>query len=272
MPGPEIPTLPSGSKWGPLDAARFRSLVEETVLPPTTSIELRGGAALDFQNRLDRRAPHVGEAFIANTRLSRRGVYAERPDPAGPSELWRMLTELSYNPNPEDLEPGASDTVVVDHERLDPRLATVLRTTTDPAGAGQAFFAVDMFLVLDGSVARQPLGRPFIWRERTLPEAHRFDAAVLERPADLAPLAWIVLVGAPWRYMMFYGPRGLRRAWIDTGRALSFVTGAAMQAGLVPWVGMDVLDREMEELLMLDGVERFVAAVCALSPREESHE
>jgi hypothetical protein len=265
-------TLAPGSSWTPLDQARFRSLVEETVLPPTTSVELLGGADKDWQNRLDQHTPHVGEAFIANTRLARRGPYTGRPDPAGPAELWRMLTELSYAPNEEDLEPGAIEAVMVGHEHLEPRLARLLGMVTDPEGPGQAFFGIDAFVVLDGNVYRQPLGRPFLWRERVLDDAAvaRFDQAVLERPDGLDPLAWIVLVGAPWRHMMFYGPRGLRRTFVDAGRAAMLIGSGAASIGLASWFGTDVIDRELEDLLLLDGVERFVAGVCAIAEPEEA--
>ncbi len=270
----EAATLAPGSRWTPLDQARFRSLVEETVLPPTTSVELLGGADKDWQNRLDQHTPHVGESFIANTRLARRGPYTERPDPAGPAELWRMLTELSYAPNEEDLEPGAIEAVIVGHERIDPRLAKLLGMVTDTEGPGRAFFALDAFVVLDGSVYRQPLGRPFLWRERTLDAdtRARFEDAVLERPDGLSPLAWVVLVGAPWRHMMFYGPRGLRRTLVDAGRAAMLIGSGAASLGLASWFGSDVIDRELESVLLLDGVERFVAGVCAIAEQEEAED
>ena len=178
-----------------------------------------------------------------------------------------MLTELSYAPNQEDLEPGAIDAVIVDHATIDPTLAKLLRLSTDPAGAGQALFAVDAFVVLEGAVFRQPVGRPFLWRERALSPAEvaRLDAAILDRPADFAAAAWIVLVGAPWRHMMFYGPRGLRRTLIDVGRALMVLGSASASLGLTTWQGTDVIDHELESLLLLDGVERFVAGVFAIS-------
>ena len=83
-----------------------------------------------------------------------------------------------------------------------------------------------------------------------------------ERVPRTGPLLFVA--AAPWRYMMFLGPRGYRRMLLDAGELLGRLRDVAADAAVEAAVFPDFYDRRVDDALLLDGVERTVVAIVAL--------
>src|SRR5690606_24231160 len=75
-----------------------------------------------------------------------------------------------------------------------------------------------------------------------------------------------LVVGVPWRAMLFDGPRGYRRMLMDAGVLLNALGAATQGAGRVPVPVFDFYDDEVDGLLGNDGVERSVVAMLVTQP------
>jgi hypothetical protein len=158
--------------------------------------------------------------------------------------------------------------VRVGHDELTAPLPSLLAPFAKKGALAEMLFGVDLFVVTGNSVFRQLPQAEFLWSEFTIrPPQDQFLRASfpgMDSATVRETKTWLFLAGAPWRYMMFFGPRGYRRMMFDAGAVLAHLAGAADDLGLRPVVCYDFYDARLNQVLLLDGTERAALAAVAL--------
>ena len=256
-PKPPFAALPES----PLGA-----LLEGTVLPSPNTVEMLRTAATDYRRRFDRGNPHVAELFQENTKLSPHTTLHECRDAAALDHARAWYLSTAYHVEEDNLAAGQADTVRPPVDTLPPRLAGVLAPFARTGPLSSLLYGVDLFVLHAQSLLRVVPRSGFLWRDRRIAgddEARVRESIVsAERVPRTGPL--LFLVAAPWRYMMFLGPRGYRRMLLDAGDLLGRLREAAAEAAATVSVFPDFYDRRVDDVLLLDGVERTVIAIVAL--------
>jgi SagB-type dehydrogenase family enzyme len=97
------------------------------------------------------------------------------------------------------------------------------------------------------------------------PLSHRLVLVRAASPATVPPDgACIVLTGLPFRTCWKYAERGYRHLYWDAGTLLANLLAAAEAHGLDPRLEVGFADREVAELVGVDGVDEFPLALVGL--------
>jgi hypothetical protein len=237
--------------------------LEETVVPSPNSVDLSRSIANDYINRFSNVTPNVAEIFHLNSKVSR---FSALEVPAGREVLLRARDWFyrgSYTLGEEDFVAEFADQIRRNYDTLPEPLGSFLANGMFDARFSSLLHAMDLFVLSKGTLLRALPRRKFLWVER------QFDDALLRRMAgsfygegvrpDPANEVLIFLVGSFWRFMKFYGPRGYRMVLMDCGELL-----AELEQNLSVTRFENVYDTELEECLLLDGVERSFLACLSL--------
>lgn len=251
----------------PLPDPALAALLEGTVLPSPNRVELARTAATDYRRRFDGGEPHVAELFQENSKLSPHTTVRAPGDAAEIDAAREWYLSTAYRPRDEDLAADQACTMRLPVDELPPCLASVLAPFTQTGRHSSLLYGVDLFVLHAQSLLRVVPRSGFAWRDRrTQPDEEscvRRSIVTAERVPDTGPL--LFLVAAPWRYMLFLGPRGYRRMLLDAGELLAQLRSAAAEASVAVSVFPDFHDRRVDDVLRLDGVERTVIAIVALA-------
>ena len=273
-----------------------RRLLEQTLIPSPNVTALVDRQASTFVDRLRPEAAglraDVAELFHANSKLSRHEAPTRFTD-AEITAVKDWFFASCGQVREEDLTDAAGQ-VRLPHAELPPPLGALLAPFGPDGPLARLLYSVDLGLVMGGApgggarLCRQAPGADHLWVERHLGDATGLDATGLDAtgldatgqgatglealrravpgPAgDLVggdPIA--VVTGAPWRTMLFGGPRGYRRVLMEAGVLVNVVGSAAVSLGLEPRPIFDFYDDEVDLLLGNDGVERSVLALLVL--------
>ena len=195
--------------------------LEGTALPSPNSVELSRTASADYRHRFDGRDPHVAELFQENTKLSPRTT-GHHPADAGALERareWYLST--AYRVKDDTLVARKADAVRLPLDALPRRLAELLEPFTGTGRPSSLLYALDLFVLHEKALLRVVPRTGFLWRDRRT--AERDDSRIRESIVSTERLptagALLFLVAAPWRYMMFLGPRGVPPHAARRGRA-----------------------------------------------------
>lgn len=250
-----------------------RRMVEQTLVPSPNVTALAGRRGSGFVDRLRPSASgllaDVAELFHLNSKLVRQLPDERFPDSqAAAIRDWFFAT--CGGVRDQDLT-GAQTEVRLPHAGLPPGVAAGLAPFGPAGPLARLLYTVDLGVLLpdpagSGALAcRQPAGAGHLWVEHRLgPEARAALRATVPDPVT-APLLvehpTFVLIGVPWRTMLFSGPRGYRRMLMDAGVLLNALGAAVLSQGLEPRPVFDFYDEELDELLGNDGVERSAVAL-----------
>ena len=242
------------------------AMLEGTVLPGPNSVELMRTAATDYRLRFDAGDPHVAELFQENTKLSPHTTVF---DPGAAARLeraraWHLST--AYRVRDEHLVAEAAHAVRVPVETLPSCLARVLQPFTQDGRLSSLLYGLDLYVLHEQALLRVVPRTRFLWRERRIAARGewrvRESIVSAERVPRTGPL--LFLAAAPWRYMVFLGPRGYRRMLLDAGELLGRLRDVAADGAVESAVFPDFYDRQVDDVLLLDGTERTVIAIVAL--------
>lgn len=249
-----------------LPESPLRALLEGTVLPSPNTVEMLRTAATDYRRRFDRGDPHVAELFQENTKLSSHTTHDERRDAGALDHARDWYLSTAYHVDEDNLAADQADAVRPPVDSLPPRLAGVLAPFGQAGPLSSLLYGVDLFVLHARSLLRVVPRSGFLWQDRRIrgDEESRVRESIVsaERVPGTGPL--LFLVAAPWRYMMFLGPRGYRRMLLDAGELLGRLRDVAADAAVETSVFPDFYDRRVDHVLLLDGVERTVIAIVAL--------
>ena len=238
-------------------------MLEGTALPGPNSVELLRTAASDYRLRFDGGDPHVAELFQENTKLSPHTTVhgAAGLDRA---RAWHLST--AYRVQDDQLVAEEAHVVRLPVDTLPLRLARVLEPFTEDGRLSSLLYGLDLYVLHEQALLRVVPQTRFLWRDRRI--AAGGEARVRESivSAECVPRTGplLFLVAAPWRYMIFLGPRGYRRMLLDAGELLCRLRDVAANAGVEAAAFPDFYDRRVDDVLLLDGTERTVIAIVAL--------
>jgi hypothetical protein len=245
---------------------QLRTILEESVIPSPNRIVLGPGPLDRFVSRLASADPHPAELFQESSKLSRYSSANLPASESAASAAADWVLETAYRPRPEDIDGRATVEHGVSAElgTLPPALRTLLEAMATESGCLDLLYAIDLLVLTGARVSRIRPGLDLLWVERVLTDV---DVGVLEgaiippgvaAPSDGVSLFFVI---APWRYMVFEGPRGYRRALLDCGALIHLLSSLTARVNGTLAVTTDFYDRELDSVLGLDGIERTVAAV-----------
>ncbi len=251
-----------------LAVARFRAMIEETFFPTPNSIDLVRTAQTDFNHRVGAAQPQIAELFQENTKLI---PFATLQVPSNLSDFYeaqRWFFTTPYRMREGDIEPGQEQVVYHTPDTIHPGLAELLRPFSSANPLTEQLFAVDLFVLYGDQVLRQVPNYERLWIERRLHQQEQqfFRSALLNvsREVYQDTQVFLVLAGAAWRYMMFFGPRGYRRMLYDAGSVATSLQQRAQDLNLNPSICFDFYDTRVNQMLMLDGTERSALIIMPL--------
>lgn len=237
--------------------------LDETLFPPLTTVDLIRTPEGDYLGRFIDNHRNEAELFHVNSRITPCSDTNRPIDPeyVRAAHVWVRAT--GFVPRPGDIRMGvaAKHGAVLGPEHLPAPLSAYL----DGLSAVDAgwWYALDRYLLLPTGLYQLAGGR--LWCERLTDTAEhkRVTDTMFGLPEGQAT-AHLLLVAAPWRYLMVQGPRGYRRLLVDTGRALAEAEALAARTGLVATTTLDFEDNRLERHLRIDGLEHTVVAVVRL--------
>ena len=246
--------------------SRLRALLEGTVLPSPNTVEMLRTAPSDYRRRFDGGNLHVAELFQENTKLSPHTTLHDRGDAAALDHARAWYLSTAYRVEDDDLAAGQADTVRPQVDTLPPSLAGILAPFAQAGRLSSLLYGLDLLVLHEQWLLRVVPRAGFLWRDRRLAgdDERRIRESIVaaERVPRTGPLLFVA--AAPWRYMMFLGPRGYRRMLLDAGELLGRLRDVAADAAVEAAVFPDFYDRRVDDALLLDGVERTVVAIVAL--------
>lgn len=245
----------------------LRRMLEQTLIPSPNVSTLKPTPLLDFVNRMELGTVHPAESFHVNSKLTE----ADRDnllEPGRGDAVRKWFSENCGHVKPDDLtELGGA--VTLGHADLPPRLGRALSAFGDQGPMKTLLYSADLMVVYNGAAYRQVGGEDQLWKEHTISEPNL--AAFFASPigVDLEKFesadAVMVLVGVPWRNMLFNGARGYRRMLVDTGMILSALGSVCQQLGYEVTPAFDFVDRSVDDALANDGVERGALLMIAVN-------
>lgn len=258
----------TATREDPMALARFLTLIEETVLPSPNSVELNRSPRNDYLLRFDSRYPHIAELFQENTKLSASSPLATLAPDQELKETKEWYFSTAYRIEDGDIEPSQEGKIRRPHKALPAPFDRLFALFGQNGPLIPLVYSADLFVACDRTLYRVVPGADYLWIEKRLsPEDFDVIAGSIIRPEgmDVRKARTLVFVaGAPWRYMLFLGPRGYRHMMFEAGNLLGQLCGVAGQLGLTPTVSLDFYDARLDRVLRLDGTERSTLALVAL--------
>jgi hypothetical protein len=251
-------------------------LFEESLVISPNTVDLSRDPRTVYINRSQAWPSHVAELFIENSKITRCDAYNAALDNSTVAHTRKCCRDWAYRLVDGDgesklHEPCAGAPILIEQVAGESRdfIFTLLRDQQ----AVDLLYALDLFLIERNATYRLAAGSAWAWLDKRLSEEKwsRLLSAVrgVSNELTLNITELLAVAVAPWRYMAFQGPRGYRRALVDLGRLISRFYDLAKGSGLVMTSTVDFLDREIDELLELDGVERSIHALCLLKADSE---
>ena len=245
-------------------------MLEGTSLPGPNSVELLRTAASDYRLRYDGGDPHVAELFQENTKLSPHTTHFDPSNATALDQARAWYLSTAYRIDEDSLVADEADAVRMPVDALPRCLVSIAGPFTQTGRLSSLLYGVDLFVLHDHWLLRVVPRAGFLWRDRRVTEddESRIRASILtaESMPRTGPL--LFLAAAPWRYMMFLGPRGFRHVLLDAGELIGRLRDAATDAAVEVTVFPDFYDRRVDDALLLDGVERTVIAIVAVDGGE----
>lgn len=246
---------------------QLRRMLEQTLIPsPNVSI-LAPSPLLDFVNRMELNWIHPAESFHVNSKLTE----TDRDrllDPNWSESVRKWFQENCGHVEPNDLTEESSE-VALPHTRLPQRLGSTLSLFGANGPMKGLLYSADLMVVFDNAAYRQVGGADQLWKEHVIKDELMGDLTASPIGVDTDKFetaeAIVVLVGIPWRNMLFNGARGYRRMLLDTGMILSALGSACQQFGYEVTPCFDFVDRAVDKALANDGVERSALLLIALN-------
>lgn len=246
----------------------LRRMLEQTLIPSPNISTLAPTPLNDFVNRMELGTVHPAESFHVNSKLS-DSDRDRLVDPGRADTVRKWFSENCGHVRPDDLDDDLGSAVALHHVDLPPRLGRAL-SAFGPDGPMQTLlYSADLMVVFNGGAYRQVGGEDKLWKEHTITDADL--EAFIASPMGVDPekfegaVAIAVLVGVPWRNMLFNGARGYRRMMVDTGMILSAFGSVCQQVGYEVTPAFDFVDIDVDVALANDGVERSALMLIALN-------
>ncbi|MGH8883981.1 MAG: hypothetical protein ACRDYX_02150 [Egibacteraceae bacterium] len=268
---------PSGRRaWRPQLPRELAQMVEEALLPSPNSIELDRPPQKEYLHRLRAQPVQIAELFCENSKITPVDAQNQPLDTTLVERTREWYHRTAYRPRDGDIDDELAThagmrVAVVEFPVL---LGTFCSALVEDQPAANLLYALDLFLVFDLCSYRLMPHGSWAWLDRTFvrAERERLTSAIRGVPDDARrdADALLFVAVAPWRYMLFQGPRGYRRTLFDVGRFLERCEAIAQRTGIALVSTADFLDHEVDRLLLLDGVERSAHALCLLDTRQKN--
>ena len=246
----------------------IQMFLESSIIPSPHSIDLSHSAVSDYLYRQVRAKPHVAELYHENSKMSPHSTLQIPSDTSMLEKVRRWFFETAYRVDEETLVANGSGLRIL-YDQLPKWLKGPLNLFSKPGSLTDSLYAADLLVLHDGMLFRIVPESEYLWIEREIKnEATLLPGLFWKSPSVSIEecLTMLIVVACPWRYMLFYGPRGYRHTLLDIGRLLGYFQYQYESYGYPVIVHQDFLDTKADEFIQADGVERSVYALLTFSP------
>jgi SagB-type dehydrogenase family enzyme len=243
---------------------QLKRMLEQTLIPPTTVIELDPDSVDATTSRIADTSGSLSEMYQLNSQHT-PATLQRLPDAASRRTIRTFYFETTMKSFEKQHGQGNGRTLQATD--LPSRIASVLSPLwTDPAVV-DSLYSVDVLVLIDGAIWRSVPGTTGFLREKQWTEEQQ---ALLQDglpKRELDGKGVVLLVGHLTRTAYLAGDRAARSIGVTTG----IVSGALHRAGSAASISLEILDgfidAHLNKAAGCDGVERSVTAVLLLSPR-----
>jgi len=230
--------------------------LEETILPSANSVDLKRTIENHYYNRFIAQDPNIAESYHVNSNIIRYSTMKVPPNRAPLNEARDWFFESTYKLRESDFNEENASQVRMLHADVPNHIRSLVETLANPDKEGDLLSGLDVFIMFDNVIYRIVPARTFIWVEKIVTkklENQLLRALLTDEHRQTVGNSGctIFIIGCFWRYQMFYGPRGYRMALMDAGRM-----ARAIQESLKVTLIESFYDNEMNQVLLLDGIER----------------
>ncbi|MFV4913880.1 hypothetical protein PFZ49_10060 [Microbacterium lacticum] len=246
----------------------IKRMLEQTLIPPLGTVELDPSSIKASASRLGDARGTEGERYHLASGLTPAG--AQRTLPEATVSVVREFYFTTATEGAQRMTEERSNRVA-GWADLAPDLARVFAPCWTEPQVVAALYGVDVLVVADGRLWRQVPGRPDLVFEGTWSEQ---DTLALQQAIPGAPdlsgsdRAFAFLTAAITRSQFVHGERGYRSSLMSAGMVASGLLRACLISpgtGWRPALVETFIDRDVNDLLRNDGVDRGVVAVVLLS-------
>lgn len=245
-----------------------KRMLEQTLVPPLDTVELDPNSVKAAASRLGDARGTEGERYHLASSLTPAGVKRLLPE-----KIASTVREFYFTTADEGAKRMAEEgsNRVVSWQTVAPQLAQVFAPCWTEPQVVAALYGVDVLVVADGTLWRQVPGRPDLVYEATWSED---DIVALQHAIPGVPnlsgsgRAFAFLVATIARSQFLHGERGYRSSLMSAGLVASgLLRGCLLPPGTGwrPALVDAFIDREVNDLLRNDGVDRGTVAVLLLS-------
>ncbi len=246
---------------------QLKRMLEQTLIPPTTVIELDPDTIDETTSRIGSLAGSLSEAYQLNSQHT-HASYGRLPDAATRATVRKFYFETTLSAFTRLHNDGSRWTLHAQH--LPPRFQQLLSPLWNNAAAVDAMYTVDVLLLVDGTLWRSVPGAAGFIREKkwTEVQARELQAAFPDRDLSASD-GLLFIIGHLTRASYLTGDRAMRSVGLATGVVAGalFTAGASAQSGIDIQIADAFIDAFANRALGCDGVERSLAAVLCMASR-----
>lgn len=245
----------------------FISIIESTLIPSLNSIELERNSVSDYQNRFISRNANIAELYHENSKLTSFNKNFIVRDEHLIEEIKKWYLTTTCKVNEEDIDRTISGNFFKPIESLPSNFQKFFKGFLGGEGYVEALYSIDLLFLYENSVYRIiPYSEYLILEKRFNDgDVRRFYLSILDIKETYN--AYFILVGIPWRQMVFKGTRGYKNMLIEAGMLINSISQIVKINSLSMKVYNDFLDNYINRLFSLDGVESYALSIISLNPK-----
>lgn len=244
-------------------------LAEFTMVPSLNSLDLERSSLSDYRYRLAPRGQILSELYHENSKLNEFNKDAIICDTVLINEIknWHLTTTCKVKE--ADIDRGKSSNFFKAISSLPTPIQQLLSHLFKKQPV-ESIYSMDILLLYDSNIYRVIPMDEYLILEKSFKDMYPFSSAILDGNNTEFPLAigYMVIVGMPWRRMVFDGQRGYRNMLLEAGMLLEKVSQADKENYITIRIHNNFYDNQVNRFLNLDGVESYVLSIVSLSERK----
>jgi len=246
----------------------FISLIESTLIPSLNSIELERNSISDYQNRFISRNDNLAEIYHENSKLNDYNKNFIIGNESLIKEVKDWYLKTTCKVKEEDIDRNKSEKFFKPISLFPDKLQELFNQILKEQKFVELLYSVDLLLLYEQNVYRIIPYSEYLMLEKTFSEdaIKHFISSILylKENGTTETIAYLLLVGVPWRHMVFEGYRGYRSMLIEAGMLLNSVYEIGKKISMEINVYNNFIDNKINKLFNLDGIENYCLSIVSL--------
>lgn len=240
------------------------------IVPSLNSLELERNSLSDYRYRLTSRHQNLAELYHENSKLNEFNKSTIISDEVLFNEVRNWYLSTTCKVKEEDIDRRKSGDFFREISSFPIPIRGLLSHLLRDKQSIGFLYSLDLLLLYGERVYRLIPYSEYLMLEKTYEDISLFSSAVLNgsRGECSLAIAYLAVIGLPWRHMIFEGPRGYRSMLMGAGSFLNNISRAVKEHPMLMKVYNSFLDNKINRFLNLDGVESYVLSVVGLYDKE----